>query len=229
MYLENIKDLKYNEYFGTIVLSSFNTEHLRILNYLYINNEPVKSYENLYEKFKNNSSNFLIRLNENIYEASIKVERIGLMGFRPNNIIDPLVNSSKSTFFGAIEYAIKNTYNNIAIYPKFFSQLFSGRISFIENTMGPIGMFAIAGMIMQTDIFDYFQLMASISIALMIINLIPFPIVDGGHIVLYIIEAIRKKRLSLTVIESMHKLAFVVLMSLGLWIMFKDILFVLGL
>jgi regulator of sigma E protease len=82
---------------------------------------------------------------------------------------------------------------------------------------------------MQTNFYDYLQLMASISIALMVINLIPFPIVDGGHIVLYLIEAIKGKRLPLSVIENLHKFAFITLMSLGLWIMFRDILFVLGL
>ncbi|GIX42663.1 MAG: zinc metalloprotease [Leptospiraceae bacterium] len=230
IYLKNIKDLKYNQTLDEIQFMSFVPEHLRAINFINIDSKPLSSFEDFYQKgqiLKNKP--VLITFGNKQYLAQIDSEKIGLMGFRPNNIIEPVVIKQSTSLGNAFIFALKNTYNNIAIYPKFFAKLFSGRISFIENTMGPVGMFAVAGIVMQTDIYDYLQLMASISIALMIINLIPFPIVDGGHIVLFLIEAIRHKRLPITLIENLHKTAFIILMSLGLWIMFRDILFVLGL
>jgi regulator of sigma E protease len=230
IYFKNMKDLKYNYPMGDLQLMSYVPEHLRALNYLSIDSQPFSSFDDIYKKssiFKNKQVQ--ITLGSKTYLAEIQIERIGLMGFRPNNIIEPIEIKQASSLFSAITFAIKHTYNNISVYPKFFAQLFSGRLSFIENTMGPVGIFAVAGIVMQTNFYDYLQLMASISIALMVINLIPFPIVDGGHIVLYLIEAIKGKRLPLSVIENLHKVAFITLMSLGLWIMFRDILFVLGL
>lgn len=230
IYLTNLKDIKYNYDVGELQLLSFSPEHLRAINYLSINSIPVSSFEDLHQKAQlYKDQEVKITLGNKTYIAKLKSEKIGLMGFRPGNIIEPFTIKQSTSIDNAIVYAIKNTYSNIAIYPKFFEKLFSGRISFIENTMGPIGMFAVAGIIMQTDFYDYLQLMASLSIALMIINLIPFPIVDGGHIVLFLIEAIRRKRLPITVIEGLHRTGFIFLMTLGLWIMFRDILFVLGL
>lgn len=228
--LKQVKDLKYNEIIGNLQLASYVPEHLRAINYLSINSKPVSSFEELYNFTQINQNNkILLELNQNNYESYLESERIGLMGFRPSNVIEPLTMNQEINITQAIKYAYESTYSNIAIYPKFFEKLFSGRVSFIENTMGPVGMFAIAGIVIQNSIYEYLQLMAAISIALMIVNLIPFPIVDGGHILLFLIEAVRKKRLSISVIEGLHKTAFIILMSLGLWIMFRDILFVLGL
>ncbi|MCB1171854.1 MAG: site-2 protease family protein, partial [Leptospiraceae bacterium] len=59
------------------------------------------------------------------------------------------------------------------------------------------------------------------------INLLPFPVVDGGHIVFFLLEAIAGKPLSRNVMEGMYRFGFIVLVSLGLWIMYKDVVDVL--
>lgn len=229
VYLKDLLDLKYNEKLDQIELASFSGEHIRLLNYLSINNLPSISFKKLYEEFQQEKE-AKIKIENKEYKANILVEKIGLIGFRPNSLIQTVkIEKEKNSFYSAFYYAIESSWSNLAIYPKFFEKLFSGRISFIDNTMGPVGMFAVAGIVMQTDFLDYLQLMASISIALMVINLFPFPIVDGGHILLFLIEAVRRKKLPLSFIESLHKVSFLILMGLGLWIMFKDILFVLGL
>lgn len=229
IYLKDIEDLKYKEKLDQIELASFSGEHIRLLNYLTINDLSSISFKKLYEEFQKEKE-AKIKIENKEYKANILAEKIGLIGFRPNSLIQTVkIEKEKSSLSSAFQYAIESSWNNLAIYPKFFEKLFSGRISFIDNTMGPVGMFAVAGIVMQTDFLDYFQLMASISIALMVINLFPFPIVDGGHILLFLIEAVRRKKLPISFIESLHKVSFVILMGLGLWIMFKDILFVLGL
>lgn len=228
IYLRNVLDTKYNEMIPQIELVSYSKEHLRLLNFITIDNQAISSFRELYETFSK-TKNVTVKIEDKEYKAEITVERIGLMGFRPNSFIQTTKLKENTTIWGAFLFSLESTYHHLALYPKFIEKLFSGRISFIENTMGPVGMFAVAGIVIQTDFIDYLQLMASISIALMVINLIPFPIVDGGHIVLFLIEAIRKKKLPLELIDSIHKFAFLFLMGLGLWIMLKDILFVLGL
>ncbi|MCS7205034.1 MAG: site-2 protease family protein [Leptospiraceae bacterium] len=226
----NVKDLKYNQTIEEIQLLSYVPEHLRALNFLQIEGITTTSFEEIYKFIsKNQNQKYRFRIGSAEFEANLSVSKIGLMGFRPNNVIEQITIPKEASLVGAISYAYENTIQNIMIYPKFFQMLFTGRISFIDNTMGPVGMFALAGIVIETDFRDYLILMASISIALMVINLIPFPIVDGGHIVLFLIEAIRGKKLPLSLIENLHRVAFIILLSLGLWIMFRDVLFVLGL
>ncbi|MFN3603464.1 MAG: site-2 protease family protein [Leptonema sp. (in: bacteria)] len=229
IYFKNLEDMKYKETLEQIELVSYSTEHMRLLNFIKVNNKPVSSFKSLYEEYSK-AQPVSLTIQNNEYRATIIAQKIGLMGFRPSSLIlTKKVENENSSILDALIFSIKNTYDQIALYPKFFEKLFSGRISFLENTMGPVGMFAVAGIVMQTDLLDYFQLMASISIALMVINLFPFPIVDGGHILLFLIEAIRGKKLPLNFIEGLHRFAFLFLVGLGLWIMFKDVLFVLGL
>lgn len=228
VYLRNVLDIKYKESIPQIELVSYSPEHLRLLNFIKVEKRPISSFRELHERFSK-ISEITINIEDKEYKAQIIVEKIGLIGFRPNSFIETMKTKEDTTILGSFLFSLESTFNHLALYPKFLEKLFLGRISFIDNTMGPVGMFAIAGMVMQTDFIDYLQLMASISIALMVVNLIPFPIVDGGHIVLFLIEAIRRKKLPLEFIDTIHKFSFLFLMGLGLWIMFKDILFVLGL
>ncbi len=227
--LIDVKDLDYQSIIGNIQLTSFQESDLRLLNFIKIENQSVESYEEIFYQFQNTNKFYEIQIKDKRYLAKIYPEKIGLIGFRPDNIILPFEVQESVSFMRALKKGLENTFLNIAIYPKFFEKLFMGRISFIDNTMGPVGMFAVAGMVLKTDFLSYIELIASLSIALAIINLIPFPIVDGGHIVLFLIEAILNRRLPLALIENLHKTAFILLLGLGFWIMFRDILFVLGL
>ncbi|HDK82020.1 MAG TPA: RIP metalloprotease RseP, partial [Nitrospirae bacterium] len=70
--------------------------------------------------------------------------------------------------------------------------------------------------------FDYFNFIAIISINLAILNLLPIPVLDGGHLLFLSIEAIRRKPLSEQVMEIMTRIGFAVLMMLILLVLYND-------
>jgi regulator of sigma E protease len=70
--------------------------------------------------------------------------------------------------------------------------------------------------------------LALISIALCIMNLLPIPIVDGGMIVLFIIEWILRKPLNSKVIHAFQMVGVVIIFSLMAFAVFGDILFLAG-
>jgi regulator of sigma E protease len=65
--------------------------------------------------------------------------------------------------------------------------------------------------------------MAKISIILMIMNLLPIPVVDGGHLVFFTIEAIRGKPLSDRVMQWIQTVGVIFLISLGVFVILNDI------
>jgi regulator of sigma E protease len=67
-----------------------------------------------------------------------------------------------------------------------------------------------------------FGLAASISLNLGILNLLPFPILDGGLILLLLIESIMRRDISMMVKERIYQAAFVVLIAFTAFIMFND-------
>jgi regulator of sigma E protease len=69
----------------------------------------------------------------------------------------------------------------------------------------------------------FIMLMAMVSLNLAIFNLMPIPILDGGVIVLLLIEMIMRRDLSLQVKEAVFKLGFVFIMVLVVFVLYNDI------
>ncbi len=67
-----------------------------------------------------------------------------------------------------------------------------------------------------------FDLAAGISLNLGILNLLPFPILDGGLILLLLIESIMRRDISMIVKERIYQAAFVVLIAFFAFVMFND-------
>lgn len=84
------------------------------------------------------------------------------------------------------------------------------------DVAGPIGIFEIVGKGVHSGMEDYFFLIGLISVAIGMFNLFPIPILDGGHILFFVIEAIRRKRISEKTlgVASMAGAAFLILLVL---------------
>lgn len=227
--IRSISDIKYGEALPDQSLYSQARDHQRALAEMTFNGLPALSYEKMYARFNNPQQNVQMTVGGHEYNAEVNARKIGLFGFSAGSVIDTRYSESAPGVAAAVERSLEQTWQNIAIYPAFFSKIFSGRVSFIDNAMGPVGMFAVAGVVIKYGLRDYLQLMAAISIALMVMNLLPFPVVDGGHIVLFLIEAISGRRPTAQVVETIYKFGFSVLLFFGLWVMYRDVLFFIGL
>ncbi len=99
--------------------------------------------------------------------------------------------------------------------------LFTGNVG-VEDLTGPVG---ISQMVTQTVGFaNYIYIIALISVSLGVTNLLPIPALDGGKILLLIIEAIRKKPLKQETEIQIQLVGFSVLIALSLFVTYNDIL-----
>lgn len=99
--------------------------------------------------------------------------------------------------------------------------LFTGNVS-IEQMMGPVG---IGEVVAQTNGFaDFIYILALVSISLGFTNLLPFPPLDGGKIVILLIEAIRRKPLKEKTEMTIQSLGFMLLIGLSIYVTYNDIL-----
>lgn len=156
------------------------------------------------------------------YEGIAKIKPIGLLGFRPSMKFEPEKKSESISIPSAFYISIERIYDNISSSLKGLKMVFSGILSVRENLSGPIGIVQIAGITLEYGIFTYLDFAARISIALMIMNLLPIPVADGGHVVLYLYEAIAGRPLPNTVIEIIFRIGLVFLLSVGLFVTFFD-------
>jgi regulator of sigma E protease len=102
-------------------------------------------------------------------------------------------------------------------------RLFTHRVS-VSQLSGPVGIARMAGEAAEMKgWFPKFGLAGEISLNLGILNLLPFPILDGGMIMLLLIESLIRRDIGVNVKERIYQAAFVVIMAFFAFIIFNDI------
>jgi regulator of sigma E protease len=103
-----------------------------------------------------------------------------------------------------------------------FRMLFTAQVS-LKTIGGPIAIGQVASDSFNTSISYFFQLMALISINLGLINLLPIPVLDGGHILFIILEAINRGPISRRKMEIAQQLGLSLLLLLMVGAIFNDV------
>jgi regulator of sigma E protease len=104
----------------------------------------------------------------------------------------------------------------------FIQKLFTGHVS-TKNIGGPITVVQIAGQAAQTDVASILSVLAFLSIQLGILNLLPIPILDGGHLFFNLVEAVFRRPLSLRTREIAQQVGLVLLIMLMVLAFYNDI------
>ena len=121
---------------------------------------------------------------------------------------------------GNLVRAINLSSNFILSMWESIKMIFTGSVT-ANDLMGPIG---ISEVVAQTNgVLDFLYIMALVSMSLGVTNLLPFPPLDGGKILIYIIEAIRKKPLKENFELKLQMLGFFVLITLSIYVAFNDV------
>ena len=102
------------------------------------------------------------------------------------------------------------------------------KLSVSESVTGPLGIFYITSKATSIGLIAVLHLIAVLSISLAIFNLLPLPILDGGHILFLAIEKIRGKTLSLKVERIITKIGMTFIVTLATFVTFNDILRLFG-
>ncbi|WP_415061708.1 RIP metalloprotease RseP [Bdellovibrio sp.] len=109
-----------------------------------------------------------------------------------------------------------------------FVRLFQAKIS-PKNIGGVISIGQAASETFKIGISQFLQMMAIISVNLFVLNLLPIPVLDGGHLVFYVIELIKGAPLSMKKMEVAQQVGLAILMSLMIFALFNDFTRLLGL
>lgn len=121
---------------------------------------------------------------------------------------------------GNLGTAVSSTGSFIMSMVESVKLIFTGGVT-VNDLMGPIG---ISEVVAQTSsIIDFLYIMALISMSLGVTNLLPFPPLDGGKVLIYIIEAIRRKPLKEDFELKLQMAGFLLLMTLSIYVAFNDV------
>lgn len=185
---------------------------------LKINDTEVKNQLQIIDQINNiqtQNIKFTIKRNNEVLDIEITPEIMA------NYYLGVELKKAEDTLFNNLYYATFSTKDFVISMVDNLKTLFTGNIR-ANQLMGPVG---ISEVVAKTSEFkDYIYILALISLSLGVTNLLPFPALDGGKIVLLLIEAIRKKKLSQKTEINIQLIGFAILIILSVYITYNDIL-----
>jgi len=139
--------------------------------------------------------------------------------------LSPLNNEFKKQPLGpskAIYYSIKEVWFVTVTSLNYLGKMITGSAD-SSQLGGPIRIAKITGQVAEYGVVPFFSIMAYISISLGLINLFPIPMLDGGHLMFYLIEKILGKPLSQKTQEGFFRIGLFLLFSLMFFVTYNDL------
>lgn len=123
----------------------------------------------------------------------------------------------------AVWYAVAETWSRGMLIIRSVGWLISGKVS-VKELGGPLVIGRQAGQVARRGMVPLLLFAAFLSINLAILNLLPIPILDGGHILFFLIEAVRRKPISIKKREAAQQVGLVILLGLIVFVFYNDII-----
>ena len=124
----------------------------------------------------------------------------------------------------AIWYGSVNTYYKTGLIIKSFGLLFSGQVPAKDALAGPVRIAEMTGQIAKGGFINLLAFAAILSINLGLLNLLPFPVLDGGHLVLLGIEGVSRRPISTKIKMVVQQIGMALLLALMVFVIINDFL-----
>lgn len=118
--------------------------------------------------------------------------------------------------------AVRQTWEMAGFSLKMLGRMVTGHVS-LKNISGPVTIADYAGQSARIGVDAYVRFLALISISIAVLNLLPIPLLDGGHIMYYLAEILMRRPVSQKVMEIGQQIGFTLLASLMAFAFFNDI------
>ena len=195
---------------------------------LSINNQNVKYSKDIVPLIEKNNSLDLKILRE---EDTILLEKIKPIEFYRYDQYGNKVSfgmlgvgfeTEELAFFELLDVSLNSLFNGITGTAIGIFELITGQVS-AKGASGPIGIAKMSGEFASAGFLSLLSLMAMLSISLGVINILPFPGLDGGHALIAIIEKIKGSKISAKTLVRIQQFGMFVLLSLFVLILLKDL------
>jgi regulator of sigma E protease len=123
----------------------------------------------------------------------------------------------------AVKLSVQKNWEWMRMIAETLVGLFTRQTS-VKQLMGPVAIADLSGSAAEAGWIPLFSLMAMISLNLGLLNLMPIPVLDGGHIFILALEGLARRDFSMRVKEKMLLAGFVVLLMLMVTVIYNDLM-----
>ncbi len=149
------------------------------------------------------------------------IGRVGISPRLPNIEDDPRVMLVRVSPIEALIKGTELTWETSVLTLRMMGRMLIGEVS-LKNISGPVTIADYAGQSAQMGVTAYLRFLALISISLGVLNLLPIPVLDGGHLLYYLVEGISGKPLQERFLELAQRVGMAMLAVLMLFAFYND-------
>ena len=103
-------------------------------------------------------------------------------------------------------------------------QIITGKVSLPKSVAGPIRIAQMATTSAEGGVMNFLNFVALLSMSLAILNILPFPALDGGHLVFLLIEAVFRREIPHRVKIALQQVGFILLLAFMAFVIYNDII-----
>ena len=187
-----------------------------------VNEEKISNLYDLNEVLQENTGEITIKVERNgeIIEYVTSPKEVTEQGYKMY-YLGVNLKTAEDTFINRCINGVISTKDFVFSILDNLKQIFTGNVG-VDQMVGPVG---ISEVVSKTEgIKEFIYMLALISISLGVTNLLPIPALDGGKILILIIEAIRRKPLKEELEIKIQLLGFSILIALSLYVTYNDII-----
>lgn len=194
---------------------------------LSINDVPVytpKQVTQLISSNKGNEINVTVLREKDTINLSVIPNDEGKIGVAIGTTFTGKVHYKTYGFFESFYYGWLDIVRMTDLTFSMLGKVFSGNIEFKKAFGGPIKIAQYAAKSADSGLSSFLYFLALLSLSLAILNIMPFPVLDGGHLVMIIIESIIGREIPVKIKLAIQQVGMVLLLLLMAFIVYNDIL-----
>lgn len=160
---------------------------------------------------------------EAVYEGKVEIGKAGIAPQIDHEAMEDMLVHIRYSPGTALVKAVEKTWEMTAFTLRMLGKMVTGDVS-LKNVSGPITIANYAGQTAQMGFAAYLGFLALISVSLGVLNLLPIPVLDGGHLAFYLIEMARGAPLSEKVMLISNQIGIALLIVLMVFALHNDLL-----
>jgi regulator of sigma E protease len=193
---------------------------------LEMNSQPISYYglPGIVKQYAGKEVTIKWKRGGEIKEARLTPTIDGKIGVGFSQIYNGPYENVRYSLFAALPEGIKDAWNVSWMSVKGIYQIFVGRVSLSKSVAGPIMIAKMATRSAEVGIINFLGFMALLSLSLAIINLFPFPALDGGHAMFLVYEGIFRREIPAKVKIALQQAGFILLLVFMAFVLYNDII-----
>jgi regulator of sigma E protease len=187
---------------------------------------PIASVEHLIEMLserKNTPTTLIYKRSDGIHRVTVTPDNDGKIGVQVSNVITGSIIRTRYSFVEAASLGATQLWSYTTLLVRSIGLLITGEQSLKQSAGGPIMIARMANQTADAGVAAFISFVSMLSLTLAVMNALPIPALDGGHLVLILIEGVLRRELSAKVKLAYQQIGVVLIFALMVVVFYNDL------